>query len=166
MNVVKTEGIAMKPTAEETRNQVLKILNSTIFSRADRLKRFLDFIVEESLEDRADRIKGYSIAIEVFDRAPDFDPQSDPIVRVEASRLRKKLAAYYKDEGKSDSVFIGLPKGAYKPEIVFSENKKTSVPDLKILTQEKLTNRKWQFSLPGFSWGVPVFLIALTLLTG
>ena len=118
----------MKPTAEETRNQVQKILNSTTFSRADRLKRFLDYIVEESLADRADRIKGYSIAIEVFDRAPDFDPQNDPIVRVEASRLRKKLAAYYKDEGKSDSLLIGLPKGAYIPEIIFSENKKNQHP--------------------------------------
>ena len=156
----------MKPTAEETRNQVQKILSSTTFSRADRLKRFLDYIVEESLADRADRIKGYSIAIEVFDRAPDFDPQNDPIVRVEASRLRKKLTAYYTDEGKSDTVLIDLPKGAYKPEIVFSENKKTSIPDLKILTQEKLTNPKRWFSIPELSWGIPVFLIALTLIAG
>ncbi len=156
----------MKPTAEETRNQVQKILNSTTFSRADRLKRFLDYIVEESLADRADRIKGYSIAIEVFDRAPDFDPQNDPIVRVEASRLRKKLAIYYKEEGKLDSVFIGLPKGAYIPEIVFSENKKTSSSDLKLLPKEKFTNHKRWFSIPKSSWGMPVFLIALTLIAG
>ena len=151
----------MKPTAEETRNQVQKILNSTTFSRADRLKRFLDYIVEESLADRADRIKGYSIAIEVFDRAPDFDPQNDPIVRVEASRLRKKLAIYYKDEGKSDSILIGLPKGAYRPEIKFSGDLISRNIDLKILTN----NKRW-FSIPEFNWGIPVFLIVLTLFVG
>ncbi len=148
----------MKPTAAATRNQLLKIFDSTTFFHAERLKRFLDYIVEESLSDRADRIKGYSIAVEVFDRAPDFDPQRDPIVRVEASRLRKKLAAYYENEGRLDAVIIDLPKGAYRPEIGFSVDPKETFSESEILFK----NKQW-FSIPEFSRSVPVLLIALAL---
>ena len=61
------------------------------------------------------RLKEQIIGMEVFDRKPDYDPRIDPIVRVEARRLRAKLKAYYTSPGRGDSIMIGLPKGAYLP---------------------------------------------------
>jgi adenylate cyclase len=81
--------------------------------QSDRQQRFLKFIVTEALAGRTDRLKGYTIAIEVFDRDVNFDPAVDAIVRVEAARLRAKLREYYDREGRADPVRFELPKGAY-----------------------------------------------------
>src|ERR1700679_1473970 len=72
------------------------------FVQSDRQQRFLKFIVTETLAGRTDRLKGYTIAVEVFDRDVSFDPAVDAIVRVEASRLRAKLREYYEREGRTD----------------------------------------------------------------
>ncbi|HXG16748.1 MAG TPA: hypothetical protein VNK50_10895 [Calidithermus sp.] len=94
------------------------MLASRLFARAERHRRFLEFIVTETLAGRGDRLKGYTIGVHVFDRAPDFDPTLDAIVRVEAARLRAKLREYYDEEGRWDPVRFGLPKGSYRPLIV------------------------------------------------
>jgi TolB-like protein len=75
----------------------------------------LQFIVEETLSGRSDRLKGYSIGTIVFGRDEAFDPQLDPIVRIEASRLRRTLQHYYLTAGRDDPVGITIPKGAYVP---------------------------------------------------
>src|SRR6202161_2238608 len=90
-----------------------RILASPCFVQSDRQQRFLKFIVTETLAGRTDRLKGYTIAIEVFDRDVSFDPAVDAIVRVEAARLRAKLREYYDREGRTDPVRFELPKGAY-----------------------------------------------------
>jgi adenylate cyclase len=90
-----------------------RILASPCFVQSERQQRFLKFIVTESLAGRTDRLKGYSIAVEVFDRDVSFDPGIDAIVRVEAARLRGKLREYYEREGRTDPVRFDLPKGAY-----------------------------------------------------
>ncbi len=77
--------------AEEIREALERILTSADFSASERNRRFLRYVVEETLSGRADRIKGYSIAVEVFERDESFDPQVDPIVRIEAGRLRRSL---------------------------------------------------------------------------
>ena len=82
-----------------------------------RRQRFLSYVVEETLAGRGDRLKGYSVGAEVFDRRADFDPAIDPIVRIEATRLRDKLREYYGTEGRNDPVRIELPKGSYAPLI-------------------------------------------------
>jgi serine/threonine-protein kinase len=79
------------------------------------MARFLRFAVEEALKGNAGRLKEIVIGSEVFDRGADYDPRLDPIVRVEARRLRSKLLAYYEGEGKDDELVIELPKGAYQP---------------------------------------------------
>jgi serine/threonine-protein kinase len=79
------------------------------------LCRFLRFSVEEFLAGNVGRLKEQIIGTEVFDRKSDYDPRIDPIVRVEARRLRAKLKAYYTSAGRGDSILIGLPKGAYLP---------------------------------------------------
>src|ERR1700689_4161174 len=90
-----------------------RILASPCFVQSDRQQRFLKFIVTETLAGHTDRLKGYNIAIEVFDRDVSFDPAVDAIVRVEAARLRAKLREYYEREGGTDPVRFELPKGAY-----------------------------------------------------
>jgi TolB-like protein/Flp pilus assembly protein TadD len=103
------------PGPEEIRAHLEKVLASRLFARSARLCRFLRFSIEESLAGNSGRLKEQIIGTEVFDRRPDYDPRIDPIVRVEARRLRAKLKAYYASSGRSDSMMIGLPKGAYLP---------------------------------------------------
>jgi adenylate cyclase len=90
-----------------------RILASPCFVQSERQQRFLRFIVTETLAGHTDRLKGYTIAVEVFDRDVSFDPAIDAIVRVEAARLRAKLREYYEREGGADPVRFELPKGAY-----------------------------------------------------
>ena len=89
------------------RLQLEKVLAHELFARSERMGRFLRFTVERTLEGRSDELKEYLIGVEVFDRKGEYDPRVDPIVRVEARRLRSKLKAYYEGAGKSDSIEIG-----------------------------------------------------------
>ena len=100
---------------EAVRAQLQRILDSPAFEASERRRRFLRYIVEESLAGRADQIKEYSVGVEVFDRPADYDPRIDSIVRVEARRLRTRLAEYYEGEGKDDALRFRLPKGGYAP---------------------------------------------------
>ena len=97
------------------RSQVAKILKNKLFADAQRMSRFLEFAVEETLNGRADHLKENVIGIHVFDRPSSYDPRIDPIVRVEARRLRVKLRAYYEVDGQTDDLIVELPKGRYSP---------------------------------------------------
>jgi TolB-like protein len=102
-----------EPSAPEVRAQLEQILASRCFEQAQRASRFLRYVVEQTLAGHGERLKGYTIAVEAFDRAPDFDAQSDPLVRVEAGRLRRRLIEYYATEGQDAAVRIELPRGGY-----------------------------------------------------
>jgi serine/threonine-protein kinase len=95
--------------------QLDRILSSKGFRRADRLKRFLTFTVNETIAGHGEQLKEFVIGVEVFDKGPKFDPRSDPIVRVQARRLRAQLSHYYSEEGQNDETLIELPKGGYTP---------------------------------------------------
>ncbi len=95
--------------------QLELILAHKLFSETTRMKRFLKYIVDETLAGRSRRLKGYSIGLEVFDRPDSFDPQLDTIVRVQAGQLRRRLDRYYAGNGKEDAVRIMVPKGHYIP---------------------------------------------------
>ena len=99
------------------REQLDRIVHSVPFQHSPRRQRFLEFIVNETLAGRS--LKGYDVALEVFDRPETFDPAVDPVVRVEAGRLREKLREYYGADGQSDPIRIDLPKGTYTPHIEF-----------------------------------------------
>jgi TolB-like protein len=105
----------MPPTPEEVRRQLQRLTSSPVFLGSERLRRFLTFVVERTLAGDGDRLKEYVIGLEVFDRDSDYDPRLDSIVRVEAARLRAKLAEYYAGEGSSDPIVLTLPKGGYAP---------------------------------------------------
>jgi tetratricopeptide (TPR) repeat protein len=99
------------------REQLDRIVRSDPFIQSQRRQRFLEYIVHETLAGRGERLKGYSVALEVFDRPETFDPVADPIVRIEAGRLREKLRSYYQTVGISDPIRIELPRGGYQPRI-------------------------------------------------
>lgn len=92
-----------------------RILAGEGFKNAERLTRFLRFTVERTLSGEGAELKEYRLGTEVYDRGADFDPRVDPIVRVEARRLRAKLAEYYDGPGRADAVRITMPKGGYTP---------------------------------------------------
>jgi adenylate cyclase len=95
------------------RDQLSAVLESVLFAHAERLGRFLRFVVDETLDGRADRLNQFAIALDVFDRDENFDPAIDAIVRVEAGRLRSKLLEYYDELGRDDPIRIELPKRSY-----------------------------------------------------
>lgn len=107
--------VAGKPAEPSAAQALDRILESATFRQVDRLKRFLRFIVTEAIDGRGDQLKEYVIGVQVFDKESSFDPRADPIVRVQARRLRARLARYYREEGTGDSIVIDLPKGGYAP---------------------------------------------------
>jgi TolB-like protein len=92
-----------------------KLLADPLFSLSDILKRFLGFIVKETLEGRSDQLKEYTIGVKVLHKPATFNPQMDAIVRIHACRLRRALNRYYESAGKSDCLRISVPKGNYIP---------------------------------------------------
>jgi Tetratricopeptide repeat len=106
-----------KSDRKAIREQLDRIVRSDPFVQSQRRRRFLEYIVHESLAGRGERLKGYSVALEVFDRPETFDPVADPIVRIEAGRLRDKLRSYYETDGINDRIRIDLPRGGYQPRI-------------------------------------------------
>jgi TolB-like protein len=106
--------------------------------------------VTETLSGRSDRIKAYSIAVEVFGRDSSFDPQSDPMVRIEAGRVRRALERYYLTAGSSDPILIAIPKGGYVP--AFSRRAEEGGPDLAksepASSREPSQQRAWQRIAP------------------
>jgi hypothetical protein len=105
----------VSPDAEDCHAAVARVLASPAFQSSPKLAAFLRFVVDAALSGRSDRIKGYTIGTEALGRGKDFDPQSDPIVRVEAGRLRRTLDAYYAGPGADDPIVIALPVGSYVP---------------------------------------------------
>ncbi len=104
-----------KPAAAAVRDQLARIISSLEFQNSKRLSDFLSFVVNETLAGRDKQLKGYTIALAVLKRDENFDPDGDPIVRIEAGRLRRALEKYYLTTGVQDSLLITIPKGRYVP---------------------------------------------------
>lgn len=121
------------PAAEKSMEQLVReelgrILESRIFKLSTRMKRFLRFVVETTLEGGADSLKEYVIGTEVYDRRPPYEPSQDSIVRTEARRLRNKVKEYYETEGKTDPVIISFRAGSYVPVFVPRERVNSDSP--------------------------------------
>jgi hypothetical protein len=102
-------------TRELVLDCLARIQASPQFAASDRLKRFLGYVVHETLSGSEGDLKEYAVGIHVYDRGEEFDPAHDSIVRTEAARLRKRLEQYYRNEGSSDLVRLHLPRGGYVP---------------------------------------------------
>ncbi len=119
------DGVPDDPQPDDTpapdagaaaRSALARVLASDEFISSPRLADFLRFVVEATLAGRAEAIKGYTIAVEALGRPSSFDPQTDPIVRVEATRLRRALERYYASAGTDETLEIVIPKGSYVPQ--------------------------------------------------
>jgi hypothetical protein len=133
--IPKTVGnapVGHGPTAAEITAAVERMIISDVFSRSPQLGAFLRFVTEATLQGRSDRIKAYTIGLEVLRRDTSFDPQIDPIVRVEATRLRRAIERYYAGPGQQDPIVIDLPRGSYVPTF---RRRESAVPPA-ILTGE------------------------------
>ena len=95
--------------------QLDRLLENPHFSNSRRFPSFLRYIVQEELEGRGDHLKERTLGIEVFGRDPGYDTTSDPIVRVTAAEIRKRIAQYYQDSDNPDELRISLPPGSYVP---------------------------------------------------
>jgi adenylate cyclase len=148
----------------EIREQLGRVLASPEFHATDKMRDFLRYIVEEKLAGRSHRLKGYTIAVNVFGRSEDFDATNDPIVRIQAGRLRRALERYYLVGGVSDPILIDIPKGRYIPRFTIRSapegGKRGSVerpthltaepaqgPSLAVLPFENLTDDLEQLAL-------------------
>lgn len=118
-----------RPIPDEVRVYLHALLSHSALNASERNRRFLSYVVEETLEGRADRIKAYNIALAAFDRGEDFDPLTDPIVRIEASRLRRSLEHYYLTAGKSDRIRIDIPKGSYAATFSYAHDAPLQHPE-------------------------------------
>ena len=107
--------ISSHEQAQAVRNQLEHLLAGPALSGAPRLSSLLRYLVEETLAGRGDQLKEYTVATAVLGRGSAFDPRLDSIVRVEASKLRARLSAYYKGAGARDAIVIEVPRGSYVP---------------------------------------------------
>jgi len=127
----------LSASADEIRSQVNKICQSDEIRTKNQLCKLLRYIVDEALAGKSEHLKGYNIALEVFDKGNDFNPDQDPLVRIHAGRLRRMLKIYYLESGAYDPIIIHIPKGKYIP--VFIPNtaihegeERTVLPESKI----------------------------------
>lgn len=129
------DGSGSLPLAEpgeaDIRAQLDRILGSPEFNVPTRVRQFLSYVVEQTLSGQADRIKAYTVALEVFGRDANFDIQNDPVVRIEAGRLRRALERYYLLAGSQDPVLIEIPKGGYVPHFYWRVEHET-LPRLRL----------------------------------
>jgi hypothetical protein len=99
---------------EDIRAQVGRLLHSKTFETSEVHRRLLQYLADKSISGDADRLKEYTIGLEAFGKPSTYDPKHDSIVRLQAGRLRQKLAAYYQTEAVDDAVLVSMPKGAFK----------------------------------------------------
>jgi hypothetical protein len=152
----------------EKREELRRVLESRYFTNSPKKTRFLEFVSDQAFQGNGDKLNEYLIGVEVYDRGVDFNPQKDPIVRVQAHEIRRLLKKYYEDEGKASAVRIDLPAGHYVP--VFSRILEAESPEPSIaapaaaapVASEKSSPNRLPWALT-FAFGA-LFLLAAALL--
>jgi len=127
------------PAHETIRAELQRVLADPEFLASEKRRDFLKFVVEETLAGRTDQLKGYTIATTVFGRSTDFDSGHDPIVRIQAGKLRRELERYYLVAGGDDPVRIDIPKGRYVPFFVEQSDEATAAEALRRDRQPTMT---------------------------
>jgi hypothetical protein len=144
------EGISI----DDVQAELDRILASVTFARTERLSRLLRFVVTRTIDGQGEQLKEYLLGVEVFDRRQSYDPRIDPIVRVDAARLRSKLREYYEKEGRDDAVLIDFNKGSYVPTF------QRAAPRVSELAPIRLASR------PFPDWKSAVLLLLAVVLGG
>src|SRR5579862_3131077 len=109
------EDLVEQPGVEAVRDELDRLLASPFFNQSRRLPNFLRFVVERALAGDIEKIKERTLGIEIFGKDADYDTSTDPIVRVTAAEIRKRVAQYYQDPAHSHELRITLPSGSYVP---------------------------------------------------
>src|SRR5580765_1801983 len=151
---------------EQCFQQVERLTKSHSLHSSESLCRLLRYLAEHTLDHPGLALKEYQIATEVLGRPPGFDPQSDSTVRVQAGRLRVKLAEYYAHEGVNDPILVEIPKGSYvlafqlrgNPSTVVNEGARIERPQRK--TDVQPSNRRWVIAV-----AVLLVLLAASVVT-
>jgi eukaryotic-like serine/threonine-protein kinase len=145
--------------------QLERVLSSSVFRRADRSSALLRFIVEQTLDGQADRLKEYTLGAEALGRGDSFDPRTDPVVRAEASRLRTRLDQYYETIGGNDPLLLTLPKGTYVPQFTTKpapvEDAPSALPpDLQSSRSRSRLNQwiPWSFAIVAIALAAAVWI--------
>lgn len=143
------------PTHDEVRAQLERIVSNREFPSKGRGAAFLKYVTEEALAGRAHRLKAYSVAIEVFNRSANFS-QDDPVVRIEAGRLRRVIERYYLIAGQNDPIRIDIPKGGYAPTFTWNDALADAADDeINVVASERLA-----FVWQRLGWPVLVLFVA------
>ena len=125
MNRASASPDAWHPQTKEERDAVLrelkKVLASPQFSSSKRYPALLQYVVEHTLDGNSDRLKERTLGVEVFDRPPTYDTNTDTVVRYTAGEVRKRLSLYYHEEGRTSQIRISLPAGSYVPEFLHGQ---------------------------------------------
>lgn len=161
------EGFFGTPEFSPTviRDQLKRLLDSPEFHATEAQRAFLQYVVEKTLAGQLEEIKGYTIATNVFGRREDFDQARDPIVSIQANKLRRALERYYLVQGHLDPICITIPKGAYVPvfEAQKCQSSKDDIPDQlrsgeintwPIITVQSLDNQTYDQSLDYIGIGI------------
>ncbi len=155
----------MEQDAAAIAKHVNEALGSPLFVKAERQARFLRFVVDAALQSPAPLVREFDIARAVYDRRDDYDPRVDPIVRVEAARLRARLREYYEGAPPA-SVRIDLPKGRYLPQFTFlassprrpldtARSRSPRAADTTVLVSAHQTDSAVPTTMPGSARGWP-----------
>jgi tetratricopeptide (TPR) repeat protein len=139
------------------------MIASEVFSRSPQLGAFLRFVTDATLQGKSDRIKAYTVGVEVLRRDTSFDPQIDPIVRVEATRLRRAIERYYAGPGQQDAIIIDLPRGSYVP--TFRRRESAASPAILTREVERWSDRLRAVRIPAAVAAAVVVLAATIFAT-
>jgi hypothetical protein len=100
---------------DEIRAYLARLLGTAAFQASPRRRKLLAYVVDQTLAGQGDRLEAFDLALSVLGRDERFDPQNDPIVRIEVGRLRRDLEHYYEADGRDDPIRITIPRGHYVP---------------------------------------------------
>jgi hypothetical protein len=123
-STTRETAISSEKEQEAVREQMNRLLANPFFSHSKRFPMFLRFVVEQTLAGEAENIKERTLGVEIFGRDAEYDTAADPIVRVTAAEIRKRVAQYYQDPGHEHEMRISLPSGSYIPQFHWPRNGK------------------------------------------
>jgi len=171
MNRANSSRDAWHPQTTEERDAVLRelkrILASPHFSSIKRYPALLQYVVENTLEGNADRLKERTLGVEVFDRPPTYDTSTDTVVRYTAGEVRKRLSLYYHEEGSTSKLRISLPAGSYVPEFLHGQEEPHRSADDPLPATAPVTNGHFSATSPAEirePEPIPPFLLAVQAL--
>ncbi len=124
MSILEKSLLEPVYSKEIIQQQLQTIIRDPLFATCKILRNFLVYVVQETLQERANRLKEYTIALNVLHKPADFNTKESGIVRIHAGRLRRTLNHYYRDRGRFDKIRISIPKGSYVA--TFTENEEAT----------------------------------------